>query len=552
MNLHTVEGGFEPSDDGKCAVASDGMVSTAFPEATRAGVEMLQKGGNAIDAACAAAFALGVCEPQASGLGGQSHAILHFQGKTIALDGSSRVPSLAHLDQIDANHQLIKGYRATTVPSTPAVLGYLHFRYGSLDWSEILQPAIQIALDGYAITPLQHQLQTRELKNFLKIPGQSGANYFLKDGREPYNTGDLFKQVDLARLLEKIAWHGVKAFYTGAVAEQIDEDMRQHDGFLRAEDLAHIPWPVERKPLRRSYRNVKVFTCPPPSAGRTLLLMLQILKYLPKQLLLERDPKSFHFIAEAFRKALLNHKERPFDPNVYPQLPDDRKLLSSSYAKRLSASICDVIDVTLPLQDIYPAQNDTTHLSVMDNQGNAIGITQSIELVYGAKAAASGLGFLYNNYMSSLELKNPSHPYYLRPNAVPWSSVAPIICFYQDKLWLVAGSPGSERIFSTMSQFLSHIIDGNMPISQAMIYPRFHCSVGGTLSIEANRFSSDVLDYLESVGYKMDPREPYSFYLGAVHAVLKCQTRAALFQGVAEIRRDGSAAGISNSGNTVS
>ncbi|SFL31840.1 gamma-glutamyltranspeptidase / glutathione hydrolase [Nitrosomonas aestuarii] len=543
MKLDKIEGCFVPSEDGKCAVAQNGMVSTAFPEATEAGVEMLRRGGNAVDAACAAAFALGVCEPQASGLGGQSHAMLHFQGKTVAIDGSSRVPSLAHLDQISDNKELIKGYRATTVPSTPAVLGYLHFRYGSLDWSEILEPAIQIASGGYAITPLQHQLQQRELKKFLGAPGRSGAHYFLKDSVRPYDAGDIFKQPDLTRLLEKIAWHGIKAFYTGVVAEQIDEDMRQYDGFLRAEDLAYIPWPVERRPLHRNYRSVRVFTCPPPSAGRTLLLTLQILKNLPARFLLERDPKSFHFIAEAFRKALLNHKERPFDPNVYPQLPDDKKLLSSIYAKRLSASIRDVIDPDLPLHDLYPAQSDTTHLSVMDNQGNAIGITQSIELVYGSKVAAAGLGFLYNNYMSSLEFKDPSHPYYLRPNARPWSSVAPIICFYKDKLWMVAGSPGSERIFSTMSQFLTHMIDGDMPMSTAMIHPRFHCSVGGTLSIEADRFPVEVLDYLQSVGYKMDLREPYSFYLGAVHAVLKCQTNE-LFHGVAEIRRDGFAAGL--------
>lgn len=543
MKLEKIEGSFSPSEDGKCAAAQNGMVSTAFPEATEAGVEMLRRGGNAVDAACAAAFALGVCEPQASGIGGQSHAILHFQGKTIAIDGSSRVPSLAHVDRIKRNHELIKGYRAATVPSTPAVLGYLHFRYGVLEWAQILEPAIKIASEGYAITQLQHDLQQRELSNFLSRPNKSGANYFLKNGKEPFAVGDCFRQPDLAKLLERIAFHGVKAFYTGTVADQIDADMRQNNGFLRKEDLSYIPWPVERKPLSRKYRNVRVYTCPPPSAGRTLLLMLQILKNLPVRFLQERDPKSFHFIAEAFRKALLNHKERPFDPNVYPQLPDDKKLLSSSYAKRLSASIRDTIDPELPLQDLYPAQQDTTHLSVMDNQGNAIGITQSIELVYGAKVAAAGLGFLYNNYMSSLELNDPSHPYYLRPNASPWSSVAPMICFHNNKLWMVAGSPGSERIFSTMSQFLSHIVDADMPISTAMIYPRFHCSVGGRLSIEADRFSTEVLRYLESVGYKLDLRESYSFYLGAVHAVLKCQ-HSESFQGVAEIRRDGAAAGI--------
>ncbi len=542
MKLEKIEGRFAPTADGKCAVSDKGMVSTAFPEATEAGVEMLRRGGNAIDAACAAAFALGVCEPQASGIGGQSIAILHFKGKTIAIDGSSRVPSLAHIDRMDKKTHRFQGYKATTVPSTPAVLGYLHFRYGKLNWSGILEPAIRIAREGYLITELQHNLQKKEQDKFLIADSLSGAKYFLKEGKEPYAVGDRFVQNDLSGLLEHIGRYGVKAFYTGQIAKQIDEDMRFNEGFLRAEDLALVPWPVERKPIRRSYRKVKIFTCPPPGAGRTLLLVMQMLKNLPSKFFRNPGPKKFHFLAEAIRKGLLNHKERPFDPNIYPQLPHDNKILSLDFARNLSTSIRDGIDPTLPLTELYTLSNDTTHLSVMDSDDNAIGITQSIELVYGSKTAAKGLGFLYNNYMSSLDVKDPSHPYYLRPNAVPWSSVAPLIAFHKDKPWLVAGSPGSERIFSTLSQFLSHIIDSNLPISEAMIKPRLHCTTGGTLSLEEGRFDPDVVEYLTNVGYKMDPREPYSFYLGAVHAVLKAQTTGQ-FQGVAEIRRDGTAAG---------
>ena len=152
MKFDKTEGSFAPTEDSKCASSVGDMVSTAFPEATRAGVEMLHRGGNAIDAACAAAFALCVCEPQASGLGGQSMAMMHFNGKTVAVDGSSRVPSLAHIDRIDKKTHRFQGYKATTVPSTPAVLGYLHFHYGRLEWKEILQPAICIAREGYAIT----------------------------------------------------------------------------------------------------------------------------------------------------------------------------------------------------------------------------------------------------------------------------------------------------------------------------------------------------------------------------------------------------------------
>ncbi|MBA2484099.1 MAG: gamma-glutamyltransferase [Nitrosomonas sp.] len=542
MKIDQIEGRFSPTEDGKCASSRGGMVSTAFPEATQAGVEMLRRGGNAIDAACAAAFALSVCEPQASGLGGQSMAIMHYHGKTIALDGSSRVPSLAHIDRIDKKTHRFQGYKATTVPSTPAVLGYLHFQYGKLEWKEILAPAIKIAQQGYAITTLQRRLQKREMNKFLAMDSLSGAKYFLKEGKGPYQVGETFVQKDLAKTLEHMAVHGVKSFYTGDIAREIDKDMRYHEGFLRAEDLALIPWPVERRPIHRTYRSVNVFTAPPPGAGRTLLLVLQMLKNLPSRFLKTPTPKMYHFLAETMRKGLLNHKERPFDPNIYPQLPDDKKILSLAFARGLSKSIRDGIDPALPMTELFSLGNDTTHLSVMDSDGNAIGLTQSIELVYGAKVAARGLGFLYNNYMSSLDTKNPSHPYYLRPNAIPWSSVAPMIVFHGDKPWMVAGSPGSERIFSAMSQFLSHMVDSNMTIGEAMIKPRLHCSIGGTLSLEAKRFDPKVIAYLEEVGYKLDLREPFSFYLGAVHAVLKTQTRDD-FQGVAEIRRDGIAAG---------
>jgi gamma-glutamyltranspeptidase/glutathione hydrolase len=501
----------------------------------------LPPGGNAIDAACAAAFALSVCEPQASGIGGQSMALLHTQDKTFVLDGSSRVPSLAHLSRIKSGESLT-GYRATTVPSTPALLGYMHFTYGRASWRTVLEPAIRIAKEGYRITELQHRLQKREQDSFLNVPSQSGARYFLKDGKEPYAVGDKFVQNDLAQLLEFISEEGVKEFYAGEPARQIDQDMKDNEGFLRYEDMALIPWPVLRNPIHRRYRGLSIYTTPPPAAGRTLLLIMLMLGNLPSKFLKKRSPESYHFVAETFRKGLLNRKERPFDPNIYPQLPQDKRILSLDFAKMLARSIHDKMDPTLPMVDLFPDDNDTTHLSVMDKQNNTVGITQSIERVYGARTAAKGLGFLYNNYMSSLETKDPSHPYYLRPNAIPWSMSAPIIVFRRKQPWLVAGSPGSERIFSAVAQFLSHILDGNLPISNAMVAPRIHCSIGGKLSYEEGRLDDKVVEYLKNVGYKMDAREPYAFYMGAIHAIIKTQTMDG-FQGVAEIRRDGTAAG---------
>lgn len=263
MILEKVESQFRPREDGKYAAGRGGMVSSAFPEASRAGAEILREGGNAVDAACATAFALCVCEPQASGIGGQSLAIMHLNDKTIAIDGSSVAPSLAHISRFESG-QRASGYRATTVPSTPAVLAYMNFRHGKLPLRRVLEPAIRIAREGYRITELQSFLQRRDKHLFERVSSGSGMRAFYKEGGEPYAPGDLFRQPELAAVLEAIARDGVKAFYHGDIAHEIDEDMRRHDGFLRLDDLALIPWPVERKPISRRYRRVSVATLPPP------------------------------------------------------------------------------------------------------------------------------------------------------------------------------------------------------------------------------------------------------------------------------------------------
>lgn len=546
--MRRAEARFSPSEDGKSAEATGGMVSSAFPDATAAGNELLQQGGNAVDAACAVGFALGVCEPQASGLGGQTMALMHIDGRTVAIDGSSRVPSLAHVSRLNEG-ETSAGYRATTVPSTVATFGWLHREYGRASWRAVLEPAIRIAREGYAITPLQRELQKRELKAFKSIPSRSGARYFLRDGKKAYRPGDTFKQADLADTLEEIARGGPEAFYTGEIAAQIDADMQANDGFLRADDLALIPWPVERRPLRRRYRSTRIVSMPPPGAGRTLLLVMMMLGNLKSRFLAGHDPNRYHFVAETFRKAFLLRLDRPFDPASYPQVKD-KKMLSRTFAHEMAMSIAEGIDATLPMEDFAGEQiensgpDETTHFSVMDKDSNALAVTQSIELVYGSKAAADGLGFLYNNYMMAFEVDNPAHPYYIRPNAIPWSSVTPTIVFRHNEPWLVVGSPGSERIFSSVSQFLVSVIDRSKGINDAMLEPRFHCSTGGLVSLEAERFDPQVIEHLASLGYTIDEREPYAFYLGCIQAVLKRQTGPG-FQGVADIRRDGTAAGPS-------
>lgn len=542
MDIERIESTFRPTKDGKCTVGKKGMVSTAFPDATKAGVAMLRKGGNAVDAAVASALALGVCEPQASGLGGQTMALISINGRIIAIDGSSRAPSLAHSSVFKKKRRRLIGYKATTVPSTPAVLGYLMERYGRLDWSTVIKPAIRMAKRGYRITKLQHDLQEREIENFLKVKSRSGAKYFLKDGEAAYEPGDLFVQEDLAGTLQHMSLHGYRTFYHGQVAKRIDEDMRKHKGLIREEDLAFIPEPIERKPIKRKYRGVTVITSPPPAAGGTLLLVLMMLNHLPSKFLRSNKPESFHFVAETFRKAFLYRVQRPFNPHTYHQA-FDKLHLERSFAKRLAESIHNTMDATLPMEEPYFGGEDTTHLSVMDDMGNAVGITQSIELAYGSKAAADGMGFLYNNYMSDFEFENSNHPFYIRPNGIPWTSVTPTLVLRNNKIWIVLGSPGSQRIYSTVTQFLSRIVDGNLPMGEAIKRPRFHCTIGGTVSLEEGGFGDGLIDYLRKMGYRISIKERFSFYHGAIHAVMKCHTKNE-FQGVAEVRRDGMALGV--------
>ena len=348
-------------------------------------------------------------------------------------------------------------------------------------------------------------------------------------------------QKDLAAVLSILAAEGPRSFYLGQIARQIEEDMQANGGLIRQEDLAFIPWPVIRKPVHARYRNTGIYTMPPPAAGRDLLLVLQMLNNAEPEFISTMTPQSARILAETFRSALLQRQQHPIRPDLYRQ-EDDHTMASPVFADNLYKSIlARSVDISLPASYVNTG-NDTTHLSVMDMEGNAVGISQSIESLYGSRMAAEGLGFLYNNYINTLEFKDPSHPYYLRPNTVPWSSLAPSIMFLDDKPWLTLGSPGSERIFSTLAQFIINLIDGSSSLYEAVDRPRLHCSPGGELSLEHNRFAPEIIDSLRRNGYRIETREAYSFYHGAIYAAMRCQTRDE-FQGIAEVRREGSVLG---------
>lgn len=311
------------------------------------------------------------------------------------------------------------------------------------------------------------------------------------------------------------------------------------------DDLALIPFPIEREPLVRPFRGLDIYTMPPPGSGRSLLFALMMLDLLPQQVEMDDPLTEYLLFIHILRKVLLERSDRPYDSNFFRQTEEEQDMLDPLYARESLLEILDHVDRTIlpfiPTED--ELTGETSHLSVIDENGMAVSLTQSIERIYGSKAAAANLGFLYNNYLYDFDYSQPEHPFYLRPNAVPWATVAPTMVFHDDTLWLVLGSPGSERIISALASILLNMVDKKMSLAEAVDAPRLHCSLGGRVSLEADRFPAKTVPFLKTKGFRLNVRADFSFYLGCVQAVLK-KSDGGGFQGVADRRRDGTAEGI--------
>lgn len=523
------------------AVSGEGMVSTASPAATEASVEMLRKGGNAVDAAVAAAFCIGVSEPQASGIGGQSMALVHLEDeeKTFALDGSSRAPYVLSPHK-NPSKAIKLGLKSSTVPSTPAALGYLHENYGSLSLAEVLEPSIRAAEEGVEVTPLIHSKIVKEAEQLRKDPLVL-KRYFTKG--KPLQAGSLLKQPELAATFRTMAAEGWRDFYTGSIGDKILQDMQERGGLITEVDLQQIPMPVEREVLESSYRGMDIMTYPPPGAGRVLVQILNTLEGFEPEELDPDTPAGAVILALAFRFALNYRQRMPVSPDHYLQSVS-QMMVDKGYASEITKRIRDIHK--LALQDTFaapPVSGETTHLSVTDKDGNTVGITQSVELVFGSKRMAKGLGFFYNNYMSAFEYKDKTHPYFLLPGGVPWSSVAPVLLKKRGKIQYLLGSPGSARISTTLAQVIVRLVDQGESLEEAIAAPRFHASDQGELMIEKDRFPKQVYEALQLASFKLQRKDAYSFYTGCVQGVQLPVRFWEKYQGVADPRRDGTAAG---------
>lgn len=533
--------------------ARNAMVASEHRLASEAGLQILQQGGNAVDAAVAMGFALAVVLPNAGNLGGGGFMVVHDAdtGSNHALDFRETAPAAAHRDlYLDADGQLMDGdslfsHRAIGVPGTVAGLEHALQQWGSMTRAEVMQPAITLAEDGFIVS---HTL-ARMLDIQQRQLGRHAATraIFFRDGR-PLQAGDRLVQADLARSLRLIAEQGSAAFYSGDIADAIVAEMRRHQGLITHEDLAGYR-AIERPPLQGSYRNLDIISMPPPSSGGIhLIQMLNILEQFPMQQLGAGSAESVRLMAEAARLAYADRSKFLGDPD-FVAIPQ-QGLISKAYARQQAATILP--GRIRPSAQVRPGQpadhesDQTTHFSVIDPQGSMVGVTYTLNLNFGSGIVAAGTGILLNNEMDDFSAKpgvanafglTGGEANAIAPGKRPLSSMMPTLVLRDGRPWLVTGSPGGSRIITTVLQTLINAIDHGMnPAENAATARMHHQWQPDILRIEKG-FSPDTLVLLEQLGYQIS--------LGA--AMGKTQTlqlEAGEIQGYSDHRNpDGAALG---------
>jgi gamma-glutamyltranspeptidase/glutathione hydrolase len=510
-----------------------GIVSAASPEAAQAGMDILKAGGNAIDAAVAISFALGVTEPAMSGLGGGSQVLFAPSGQVpIAINGTTFSPAAT---PVDATEEDLQYHTRTTIPSTVKVMEYIWEKYGSgnISWSELLQPAIEYAEEGFVIGLFRHMVYKKYESALKKSPFYTSF-VLMPDGNIPA-PGDTLRQPLLAQTLRRLAQAGAEDFYSGEIAQQIAKDMRQNGGWISLEDLQNFPEPVELQPLSIDYRGYQVYSQPPPCGGWTALLMLNVLQESEADQLQYDTEERFLALTQALALGHQDRKERPITDLIdYEQAAKEK--FSRSYAHSLLANSLTT-EVPETTKD-----GETTHFSVVDKEGNAVAVTASINAYFGARAASPELGFLYNTYMDDFFLGQPDHPFAIRPGAMAYSSMSPTIVQREGDNVLVIGSPGSARIISAVAQLTQLWIDSDLGIEQIVGLPRLH-SVNGRVYIEdMPSIPNDWVQQLRDRGYEIAyptydlTSGALNAYFGGIHALAKEEGG---WKGAADPRRDG-------------
>ena len=510
-------------------VAEHGMVASVHELASRAAVEIMQAGGNAIDAAVATAFALAVVHPAAGNLGGGGFMLIRMKdGATHFLDFREKAPAKATATMYqDAQGNVIPnlsvvGYKAIGVPGSVKGLVYAEEHFGKLGLKRVIAPAIRLARDGYALSWNNARLMTED-KAMAEFPDTK--RIFQNDGKG-WHQNDIFKQPQLARTLERIA-AAPDDFYTGKMAHELADFMQKGGGLITAEDLAHYEV-KDRTPVRGTYRGLEVISAPPPSSGGIALLeVLNILEGYDLGKAGLDSAESIHLITEAYRRAFYDRAQFLGDPEFSDvpvlQLTDKNyavawrssiqpvQATNSSTLQRPPTSTALARYVAAhPVVAPVKESTQTTHYSVVDADGNAVAVTTTLNAYFGSRVTIGSLGFLLNDEMDDFSSK-PGAPNMfgliqgdanaVGPNKRPLSAMTPTIVLKEGKLWLVLGTPGGPTIITTVANILTGVADYGLDIQQAVNAPRFHEQwLPDRIMMERNRFSPDTLALLKDRG----------------------------------------------------
>ncbi|MDE2973646.1 MAG: gamma-glutamyltransferase [Gemmatimonadota bacterium] len=467
----------------------DGMVVSAYPDASRAGAEALRAGGNAVDAAVATGFALAVTHPAAGNIGGGGFMVIRFpDGSSTVFDFREKAPLKAHPEMfVDENGEYSsrihhRSHLAVGVPGTVAGFALAHEKYGSAEWAGLVAPAVALARAGFEISERLAASLARRLDAFRDYPATFAQ--FFRDG-EPYRAGDTLVQADLAATLARIRDRGHDGFYAGETARLLAAEMERGGGWITEEDLARYR-AVEREPVRGTYRGYDVVSMAPPSSGGTALVqMLNVLEGFDVAAMGANSPSHAHHLVEAMRRAFRDRALFLADPD-FADVPVER-LTSKAYADEIRGTIrAEAAGVSRPADVAGRPGRDgteTTHYSVVDAGGMAVSVTYTLEGGYGSYVTVPGAGFLLNNEMGDFNARPGltsergligTEPNLARPGQRMLSSMTPTILARDGELVAVVGSPGGRTIINTVLQIVVNVVDFRMSPADAVASKRLH------------------------------------------------------------------------------
>jgi len=539
--------------------SKNGMVVSANKIASKVGVEILKADGNAVDAAVAVGFALAVTYPYAGNIGGGGFMVIHLQdGNNTTIDFRERAPFTAYRDMyLDKYGNVIEnmsleGAASVGVPGSVAGLIYALERYGTMKLSKVIQPAIDLADNGWTLESQDAESFYKFLEVFSKYP--SSLKIFTNNG-VPYKEGDLFKQPELAWTLKQIRDRGLDGFYKGKVSDLFVQQMMDMGGFITHADLEKYE-PAEREPIIGSYREYKIISMAPPSSGG--IALIQLLNIL-ENFNFEKDEwgssQYLHRLVEAMKYVFVDRTYHLGDADFYPVPIDD--LISKEYAKTIFERIKDN---AVPSAEIitgdslrYYESTETTHYSVYDNLGNAVSVTTTLNSAFGSKVVVEGAGFLLNNEMNDFSEKpGVSNQFGLlgtdanaiEPGKRMLSSMTPTIVLKDNKPYLILGSPGGSMIITTVLQVLMNCIDFNMNIQEAVDMPRIHHQwMPDKIYFEKFAINKDAMENLVKMGYDFSDMNDRITTIGLVQGIMIDQNNKIIY-GASDSRGNGSAEGF--------